>query len=206
MQDTQARSNIYALLSRILLQELDSEMLDIIKKDSSMLDLMPNLRDWELLNTLENSVLLESYVNPDFINVSLLHLIPYETFYTRDDQMIETGGANPVTDIYSVYDFVVDFEKARVVSTDHIGVELEFMHHLCEAEYKARHENDMEAVAEFLRVQREFLNTHLLVWAPLYLLNVKYESRTPLYADAADMAIEFLLSDNEYLNRAVTPV
>ena len=55
MQDTQARSNIYALLSRILLQELDSEMLDIIKKDSAMLDLMPNLRDWELLNTLENS-------------------------------------------------------------------------------------------------------------------------------------------------------
>ncbi len=200
MQNTQARSNIYALLSRTLLQELDSEMLDIIKSDTNMLELMPNLRDWEPLKTEQNSVLLEQYFNPDFMNVSVLHLIPYETFYTRNDQMVETGGANPVTDIYSTYDFMVDFEKARVISSDHIGVELEFMHHLCEAQVKAEFENDDEAVNELKAVEREFLNKHLVRWAPLYLLNVKYESRTPLYADIADMAIEFILSDHETLS------
>jgi len=200
MQNLQARSNIYALLSRILMQELDIEMLQTIKKDETILDFLPNLKNWEALNTLENSVLLNEHLNPDFINISLLHLIPYETFYVREDQMVETGGANPVTDIYSAYDFMVDFAVARVVSTDHIGVELEFMHHLCEAQIKAEEDNDSDAAYELKTVQKDFLNKHLLQWAPMYLLNVKYEARTPLYADAADMTIEFLLSDNEYLS------
>ncbi len=203
MQNLQARSNIYALLSRILMQELDIDMLQTIKKDETILEFLPNFKNWEALNTLENSVLLDEHLNPDFINISILHLIPYETFYIREDQMVETGGANPVTDIYSAYNFMVDFAVARVISTDHIGVELEFMHHLCEAQIKAEKDKDTNAAYELKTVQKDFLNKHLLQWAPLYLLNVKYESRTPLYADVADMSIEFILSDNEYLSSGV---
>jgi hypothetical protein len=33
----------------------------------------------------------------------------------------------------------------------------------------------------------------------MYLINMKYEARTPLYYDGAEMALEFILSDNEYL-------
>ena len=199
MEQTQARSNIYALLSRILMQEIDADLLNTIKSDENILEFFPNLKAWEPLQSKDNETLINEYFNPDFTNVSLLHLIPYETFYTREDQMIETGGANPVTDFYSAYDFIVDYEAARVVSSDHIGIEFEFMHHLCEAQLKAEAENDMAAVAELKSVQQEFLNKHLIQWAPLYLLNMKYESRTPLYYDGAEMALEFLLSDNEYL-------
>ncbi len=203
MEQLQSRSNLYALLSRLLMQELDDEMLDIIKNDETILEFMPNFKAWEERNTLENSVLINERLNPDFTNISLLHLIPYETFYTRDDQKIETGGANPVTDMYSAYDFLVDFGMARVVSADHIGVELEFMHHLCEAQIKAEEESDTEAVNELKAVQKEFLNKHLLQWAPMYLLNAKYEARTPLYFDTADMALEFILTDNELLSAEV---
>ncbi len=200
MEQTKARTNIYALLSRILMQELDSELLEQIKNDPVIMDFFPTFKEWEPLKDLESSVLLAEHLDPDFVNLSILHLIPYETFYTRKDQMIETGGANPVTDIYSAYDFMVDFEIARVVAADHIGIELEFMHHLCEAEIKAIEEDDTDAVAELRSVQREFMDKHILQWAPLYLLNMKFEARTPLYFDAADMAIEFILSDNEYLS------
>ncbi len=203
MEQTQARSNIYALLSRILMQELDVEMLDTIKNDDQILEFFPNLKTWEPLSTLKNSEVIEQYLNPDFTNISLLHLIPYETFYTREDQKVETGGANPVTDIYSAYDFIVDYETARVVSSDHIGVEFEFMHHLCEAQIKAMEEGDDESVHHLLETQKEFLNKHLLQWAPLYLINAKYESRTPLYYDACEMALEFILSDNETVNESL---
>ena len=186
------------------MQEIDNDLLNQIKNDEVILDFFPTLKEWEQLKTLDNSVLINEYFNPDFVNLSLLHLIPYETFYTRDDQMVETGGANPVTDMYSAYDFVVDYQEARVVSADHIGVELEFMHHLCEGQMKAQEENDVDAVNELLRVQKEFMNKHLLQWAPLYLINLKYEARTPLYYDAADMAMEFLLSDNEMLSSEET--
>lgn len=199
MEQTKARINIYALLSRILLQELDTEILQTIKDDENILDFFPTLKDWKQLSEIDNKTLLEEYFNPDFVNLSILHLIPYETFYTRDDQMIETGGANPVTDIYSAYDFMVDYEAARAVSSDHIGVELEFMHHLANAELSAFESGDFIAQKELKEVQRDFLNKHLLQWAPMYLINMKFEARTPLYYDAADMALEFILSDNEYL-------
>ena len=199
MQNTQARVNIYALLSRVLLQELDESLLNTIKSDENILEFFPTLSAWEPLKNVDSKKLLEEYLNPDFVNLSILHLIPYETFYTREDKMIETGGANPVTDMYSAYDFMVDFEEARTISADHIGVELEFMHHLCEAELKANEEKDEKAVSELQTIQHEFLNKHLLKWAPMYLINMKFEARTPLYYDAAEMAIEFILSDNEYL-------
>jgi len=118
--------------------------------------------------------------------------------------MLETGGANPVTDIYSAFDFMVDFEVARTLSSDHIGVELEFMHHLASAELKARKNDDTAAIKELVDTQHEFLNKHLLQWAPMYLINMKYEARTPLYYDAADMALEFILSDNEYLTKEIS--
>jgi putative dimethyl sulfoxide reductase chaperone len=203
MDEIIARSNLYALLSRILLQELDVERLEILRNDETVLEFMPHWRDWEPRKNIESQQLLEEYLNPDFTNLSLLHLVPYETFYTRPDQMIETGGANPVTDIYSTYDFLVDYEVARVVSSDHIGIEMEFMHHLCEAQLKALEEADHEAVQELINVQHNFLNSHLLKWAPMYLINMKYESRTPLYYDSAEMALEFILSDNETLSALV---
>lgn len=203
MDEIIARSNLYALLSRILLQELDDTTLQTVKTDPTVLEFFPHWNDWEHRLSLPNAQLLEEYLNPDFVNLSVLHLVPYETFYIREDQMIETGGANPVTDMYSAYDFVVDFEVARVVSPDHIGIELEFMHHLCEAQHKALEAEDTDAVKELMEVQHRFLNTHLLKWAPLYLINMKYEARTPLYYDAAEMALEFVLSDNELLTAAV---
>jgi len=203
MQNRQARANIYGLLSRILLQELDVKTLKMIKEDENILDFFPTLKEWAPLVEVEDTKLLDEYLNPDFVNLSILHLIPYETFYTRDDQMIETGGANPVTDIYSAYDFMVDYEAARTVSSDHIGIELEFMHHLVDAEMQAAEEKDDKAVAELQRVQHDFLNKHLLQWAPMYLINMKYEARTPLYYDGAEMALEFILSDNEFLTNEI---
>jgi TorA maturation chaperone TorD len=204
MEQTQARVNIYALLSRVLLQELDIETFEMIKNDENMMEFFTTLKEWEPFQKESSKKLVEEYFNSDFVNLSVLHLIPYETFYTREDQMVETGGANPVTDMYSAYDFMVDYEAARTVSADHIGIELEFMHYLASAEMKAREANDTPAVQELLEVQKEFLNKHLLRWAPMYLLNVKYEARTPLYYDAADVTLEFMLSDNEYLNEELS--
>ena len=35
----------------------------------------------------------------------------------------------------------------------------------------------------------------------MYLINLKYEARTPFYFDVAETALEFILSDNEYLTK-----
>jgi len=73
------------------------------------------------------------------------------------------------------------------------------MYMLCDALRKAYEANDQGGVEELLLVQQGFLRDHLLNWAPLFLINMKKESRTALYHDGAELALEFILSDYEYV-------
>jgi TorA maturation chaperone TorD len=199
-----ARVNLYALISRIMMKELDEAFLEKFDSDEMMLSFFPNYQQWEKAKELSRKDLLERFLNVDFTNLFVLHLIPYETFYTRDDQMLETGGANPVREIYDRFDFRVSLEKARAVGPDHIGIELEFMYMLASSEYKALEEGDKEAACELAKIERDFLRDHLLQWAPMFLQNIKAESGTPFYFDAASLTLEFMLSDFEYLSELIT--
>jgi TorA maturation chaperone TorD len=199
-QDIENRIAIYALISRLMLVEVDEEFLENIEKDEDLLSFFPNYRDWSKRKDFSQKELIEQFYNVDFTNLFLMHLVPYESFYTRDDQMIESGGSNPIVELYNGLDFRVQLDEARVVSADHIGVELEFMYMLCVATQKALDAEDKEGVCELLQVQRAFMKEHLLEWAPLFLINAKKESRTPLYHDGAELTLEFLLSDYEYIN------
>jgi len=199
-QDVQNRIAIYALISRLMLVEVNEEFLLNIEKDEALLAFFPNYASWSKKEELSMKELIEQYYNVDFTNLFLMHLVPYESFYSRDDQMIESGGDNPVLELYNELDFRVELDKARVVSADHIGVELEFMYMLCVALEKAIEAEDKDGICELLQVQRAFLKEHLLEWAPMFLINAKRESRTPLYHDGAELTLEFLLSDYEYVN------
>ncbi len=203
-QDIENRIAIYALISRLMLVEVNEEFLENIEKDEALLSFFPNYRDWSKRKELSRAELIEQYYNVDFTNLFLMHLVPYESFYTRDDQMIESGGDNPVVELYNDLDFRVELDSARVVSADHIGVELEFMYMLCTAMKKALDADDKKGVCELLEVQRAFLKEHLLEWTPLFLINAKKESRTPLYHDGSELTLEFLLSDFEYVNEKLT--
>jgi TorA maturation chaperone TorD len=200
-QEIENRIALYALISRLMLIEVDDTLLDSIESDEAMLALFPNYQGWSKRNELSRKELIDNYYNVDFTNLFLMHLVPYESFYTREDQMIESGGDNPVIELYNELDFRVELDKARVVSADHIGVELEFMYMLCTAQKKALEADDKEGMCELLQVQRAFLKEHLLEWAPMFLINAKRESRTPLYHDGTELTLEFLLSDFEYVTQ-----
>ena len=191
---------MYGLLSRIFLLEMDPDTLARLEKMENFQELFPNYFEWEERQKRSRYKLINEVLNVDFADVAVLHLIPYETFYTREDGMIESGGANPVLQIYNDYGYRVDYEKARVVSPDHIGVELEFMRLLSDAEARAQEEGDEEAAKQLRREQKKFLQEHLLQFAPMYLINVAEQARTPFYRDAAKIALEFLLEDYEYLS------
>ncbi len=202
-QDIENRIALYALTSRLMMVEVDEDFLNKIESDAQLLALFPNYKSWEKRQELKMDKLINEYYNVDFTNLFLMHLVPYESFYTRDDQMIESGGDNPVLELYNELDFRVELDKARVVSADHIGVELEFMYMLCMAQKKAIEAEDKEGICELMHVQRAFLKEHLLEWAPMFLINAKRESRTPLYHDGAELTLDFLLSDFEYVSQKI---
>jgi TorA maturation chaperone TorD len=198
-QEIENRIALYALISRLMMTEVDAQFLKSIEENPEVLNLFPNYKRWEKRKEFSNTILKERYLDVDFTNLFLMHLVPYETFYTRDDQMIESGGDNPLMNLYDALAFRVELNEARVISPDHIGVELEFMYMLCDALRKAFEANDKGGVEELLLVQQGFLRDHLLNWAPLFLINMKKESRTALYHDGAELAMEFILSDYEYV-------
>ena len=198
-QELDNRIAIYALISRLMLVEVNETFLKDLESDENLLALFPNYRDWSKRKELSVDKLIAEEYNADFTNLFLMNLIPYESFYLSKEQMIESGEANPVVELYDALDFRVELEKARVVSADHIGVELEFMYMLCTALKKALDADDKEGVCELLLIQRGFLKDHLLEWMPLFLINAKRESRTPLYHDGTELTLEFILSDYEYV-------
>jgi len=202
-QENRSRTNLYALISRLMLVEVDTAFLETIEGDEQIMELLPNYRDWGRRSEFDHKKLINEYLNVDFTSLFLMHMVPYESFYTRDDQMIESGGDNPIVDLYNSLDFRVDLAKARIVSADHIGVELEFLYMLCNAIDKAIKAEDSEGVCELLNVQKGFMRDHLLQWAPMFLINMRRESRTPLYHDTSELAMEFLFSDYEYLNETL---
>jgi len=196
--DCQNRELFYALYSRIFMLETDESLLKFVES-KHIKEFFPNFFAWEQYKQLSKSDLISQHLNIDFTDLSLLHLIPYETFYIRDDGMIESGGENETLQFYDRFDFVVEKDKARVVSPDHVAVELEFVHKLINSEKKALENADMKAANELRDIQLEFIEKHLVPWAPLYFINVKNEAQTPYYHDSAMMALDFLLSDFEYL-------
>ncbi len=200
-QEQVARINIYALISRITMSEMDEGLLKSIEEDENMLSFFPAYQKWAKRDELDRKNLIEKYLNVDFTNLFLLHLVPYESFYTREDQMMETGGDNPVQTLFNDFDFRVELDKARVMSADHIGIELEFMFKLCEAELKALEDENFHAAAELADIEYHFLKEHILEWMPMFLLNVKSEAGTAFYYDAADLALDFIMSDFEYLTQ-----
>jgi TorA maturation chaperone TorD len=198
-QELENRLFLYGLVSRLMLMEVDKAFLELVDSNEAILELFPNYNAWEKRANLSEEELVNQYLNVDYTNLFLMHLVPYESFYSREDQMVESGEGNPVQNLYSDFDFTVELDKARVVSADHIGIELEFMLMLCEATKKAYEADDKEGLCELFQVQRAFLKEHLLEWAPLFLINAKEESTTPLYHDGVELTLEFILSDFEYL-------
>jgi len=197
--ETEQRGFLYALYSRVFMQEADEALLEMIAK-KDIKEFFPNLFEWDAYHELSKEELIQSHLNADFTEIALLNLIPYESFYVREDGMIESGGDNPVIQFYDEFNYIVEKDKARIVSPDHIGAELEFMYMLCDAQAKALKNADEVAAQKFEEIQKEFLEKHLLQWAPLYFINVKNEAQTPLYHDGAMTGLEFILSDFEYLN------
>jgi len=199
-QEQIARINIYALLSRLTMSELDEGLLKSIEDDENMLSFFPTYAKWKKRDKYDRKELIEQYLNVDFTNLFLLHLIPYESFYTREDQMMETGGDNPIQAIFNAFEFKVELDKARVMSADHIGIELEFMYELCKAELKALEDGDVEMAKQLAQLQYGFMKDHIIEWMPMYLISVKNESGTAFYFDLADFNLEFIMSDFQYLS------
>ncbi len=199
MDRLKLRSFYYTLISRLLIAEIDKEMIEAIQSDESLRSLFVYSKEAnDYLNG--DAAAIANELAAVYVDLFLIRLVPYESFYTSEDQMVNSGTENPVYSFYRKYGFDVELDKARVVSADHIGVEFEFLMNLAKSELDARNDGQDEYAEQIRSVQKEFIATHLLPFALMFLPSLLDASKNPFYKDAAEIALEFLLSDFEELN------
>jgi len=204
IEKTKIRIIYYTLFSRLLTREIDEQTVDIIKQGCSTDELMSDMfrlsAEWDEFQTKSPKEIAE-LLAVEYVDLFILKLIPYESFYTSENKMIESGDENKTTVFYKKYGFEADLIAARVVSGDHIGIEFEFMMTLIKHELEALEKGELEYADKITSIQKEFLKEHLLPFAFHFLPPLASSSKTPFYKDVGEVSLEFILSDFEELNK-----
>ncbi len=194
-----ARINMYGFLSRLLIEEIDLETLKKIKKSKDILDLFPNTKQWDLFWEKDEKKLIEEDLNVDFTTVFLLNVYPYESVFIHDEGHINPTVTNPTLIFYREHGYSIDLSKTRALSPDHIAVEMEFMMNLVKEELESVRRKDKSETDRLKNIQKKFLEEHLGNWGPIYLMAARDMAETPFYHDICQLALDFILSDYEYL-------
>ncbi len=194
------RAGLYGFFSRLFIGEVDEALARALTGELGRA-LLPRFNGSDEAIAATTEARREAVLAPDFAHLTIVNLVPHESFYRRDDAMIEAGAKSPVSQFFERYGFEADLAAARAVAPDHLGIELEFMSQLATREAEAVERGDDGGVYATLieGIEREFMVRHLMAWAPVYLLAVIRNAKTELYREGAEAALDFLVADLDAL-------
>jgi TorA maturation chaperone TorD len=205
----ETRRDFYALLSRLYVDEPPRELAeDLVNgrlqfQELAALAINADLSEGSRLLTelIEKSrgrdadkvheELVDEYTLL-FIGPHRLPVQPFEAWWVSGKLLGE-----PLVKVKRAY------QKAGVAKSrefpepeDHIGFELKFMQYLCEQAVAAEAGPTLK---EWLRLQREFMDEHLLKWAPTYCDALYEYKRSNFYKGIAKLTKGFILLDDAVL-------
>ncbi len=192
------RHRLYAFFSRLWVKELDAAFLATLDGPLGR-ELLPRFSAGDEAALLRDEPKRVATFDADFAHLTVVNLVPYGSFFLRDDAQLEAGAQNPVATWLREYGFEVDLIAARSLAPDHLGIELEVMAELSRREQESLDAENRPAAGALRKLQREFLEQHLLPWAPMYLFAAQRNARSSLYREAAEAVLQFVLSDHEAL-------
>ncbi len=201
IDELNVRSNMYSLLSRVFIREVDKPFLNLLKdeenveafRDSglSFCGDFTDKKDEEILDELavEYAAL--------FLISTGRQLSPYESVQLSKEGQLGGEATSKTLAFYKSAGF--DFPLESNIFPDHFAVELEFMSHLCKKEAEA-HEINEEQIAESVRTkQTDFMNTHLGQWYKSFMNTLERNTQNSFYRGMSLLAGEFLDSETEVL-------
>lgn len=168
----EARHRAYALLGRIFVEGLTGDSRSVV----------------EALPRLNETVSRE---DPDAWAVEheralVREVFPYESVFRSDDGLLGGPIGGAVSEAYARSGLT----GSRLdVESDHLGLELAHLAHLCAAERDAL--ADGAPLERLTELQGEFLAGHLLAWAPGVLAAI-VRGPSPFYAAVAELAVEVI--------------
>lgn len=154
-----------------------------LKQNAELLSLIgENTRKYFESKTTEE---LEEELNIDYTSSFVANSHPLETAVRDAKVEIASGMENPVMHFYTRYGYEINLLNTPISMPDHISIELGFMQAL--------------VYQDELQAQKDFMNSHIVSWMPIYMIGVRKLVETPFYRDIVDFTIDFLMSDYEFL-------
>ena len=122
-----------------------------------------------------------------FIGPARLPAPPWESVYLSDDRLVFEKQTTAVRQFYARY----GLQAANLYKEpdDHFGLEMAFMAHLCTLGLEAIRQGEVATAQTHLNAQRDFLEEHLLLWAPDFLNRVITHAQTDYYRGVAYLAL-----------------
>lgn len=127
-----------------------------------------------------------------FIGLGRLPVEPYEAWWVTGHRLGE-----------QLVKVMEDYRKGGIVISkeyrepdDYIGLELKFMHHLCEEELAA---DTQERLKECLQLQRGFLDDHILKWVPNFCDALYDYKGSAFYKGIAKLTKGFIMLENDVI-------
>jgi TorA maturation chaperone TorD len=208
-EQAQQRSNIYGFLARVFRKELSTDMLARIK-DSGFRDVLSSLEVQlgdEFFSAPEEELIENLAV--EYTRLFLgpgRHISPHESIhYERDDgDWGRHWGASTVEVKKFVESLGLKYKESDTSIPDHISVELELMQKVIEKEKQAWSTNGSKDVLHYLKIEKMFMEDHIMKWIPQFCDKVIAEAEFSYYREMAELTKNFLALEMEEINGLIS--
>lgn len=209
------RASMYRLLGRIYKEEVDKELFNQLStlnfnNECDESELSEGYRQFEAFFQIQYLDALTDLA-VDYARIFLgagiadgIVPYPYESVYTSPERLVMQKARDEVLAMYR--EFGLDKDEKLNVPEDHLGLELEFMAHLCKESKQALQNEDYSKVETLLQTQALFLEKHLLNWISPFCDDIMVCSQSEFYKAVAKMTRGYLTLEQEILQYLGTTV
>ena len=200
------RSNIYGLLTLIFRTEITKQVLQQIKEPEflSALSNMGARLDDDFLQKNEDELIEDLaveysglFIGPD------KHISPHESIHhdTGDGDWGQLWGRSTVEIKKFIEAAGLEFRPEYAGMPDHISVEFEFMRQAAKREAQAREEDDSDGTLYCLKMEKMFIEEHLMKWVPVFCDKVIESAGHFFYREIAKVTKRFMEFESEGIDR-----
>lgn len=208
-EHAQQRSNVYGFLASVYRKELTAEVLAQIK----------DRKFKEVLSALGVQLGKEFYSEPEAELIENLaieytrlflgpgkHISPHESIHNeRDDGDWGTHwGASTVEVKKFVESLGLKYKETDTSIPDHISVELELMQKVIDKERETRSENSEKEALHYLKIEKLFMDDHLIKWIPGFCDKIIAESDLSFYREMAKITRDYIEYDRAELENCLS--
>lgn len=202
-QLAEARSNLYKLFANLYLREPSKELIKKMREKEFLSHFSKVSQGASGVKRLERFLKKfdeENYneLKQEYMNLFTIpanqYVKPYESVY-RDRGLVMGESTIAVKKMYKRAGAEISHEYKGL--PDHFGLELEFMHFLCQREADAWKLKDKDLVLKYLRVQRAFLEDHLTRWTDDFCSEVAALAKLDFYKGVAEITKGYVTQDLE---------